>query len=59
MSFLAIATAVVCLLIVASVHDLKTREIPDWIAVAIGGIAVLGSVTGWLDLEWVWLITGG
>lgn len=57
--FNAIATIVFALLAIATVCDLRTREIPDWISVAIGSIAVVSSLTGWLGLSIAWVLLGG
>ncbi|TWT94721.1 prepilin peptidase [Stieleria varia] len=54
-----IASIVLLLLATATVCDLRTREIPDWISVAIGVIAVVVSLMGWWDLEILWVIVGG
>jgi prepilin peptidase CpaA len=35
---------------VAAVYDLRTREIPDWIAASLGACAVLATAAGWTDV---------
>ncbi len=57
--FYAIAAVVVILLVIATSCDLRTREIPDWISIAIGLVAVTSSFGGWLGLPMHWVIAGG
>jgi prepilin peptidase CpaA len=57
--FVAIAMLVAVLLAVATVCDLRSREIPDWISIAIGTIAIATSLIGWLGLTMPWVIAGG
>ncbi|WP_372717898.1 prepilin peptidase [Novipirellula sp.] len=57
--FLLIASMIACLLAWASWHDLRTREIPDWISVLIGAVAITSSLFGWLGLSIVWVLAGG
>jgi prepilin peptidase CpaA len=57
--FIAIAIVVLGLLIVATVCDLRTREIPDWISVAIASVALLASAVGWLGIGLAWVFAGG
>lgn len=57
--FLAIASIAALLLLVATAHDLRTREIPDWISIAMASLAVVSSVTGWLGIGLVWVAIGG
>ena len=47
------------LLLVATICDFRTREIPNWISIAIAIIAVTASSTGWLGIGLSWVIAGG
>ncbi len=42
----------------AAVWDLRTREIPDWIPVAILGWACLATAAGWHQVTWMGGILG-
>lgn len=57
--FYAVATVAFVLLVIATIFDLRTREIPDWISIAIGIIATASSLTGWLELAIGWVLLGG
>lgn len=57
--FLTIACIIAILLSVACIHDLRTREIPDWISILIGTIAIVSSLLGWLGLSIAWVLVGG
>jgi len=57
--FITIASLVLALLMVATVYDLRTREIPDWISVAIAILAVAAASTGWLGIDLVIVAIGG
>ncbi|MCC9655013.1 A24 family peptidase [Rhodopirellula halodulae] len=57
--FAVIAIITFSLLLVASLQDLRTREIPDWISVLIGTIAIVSSLLGWLGLSIAWVLVGG
>ncbi|MEZ6089999.1 MAG: prepilin peptidase [Pirellulaceae bacterium] len=57
--FSVIAILTIVLLVIATICDLRTREIPDWISIAIGLMAVVGSLTGLLDLSIQWVVAGG
>ncbi len=46
------------LVIAAAVWDLRTREVPDWIPLAILACAVLATVFGWSEVRWPSLIAG-
>ena len=50
---------VLALLVWACRHDWATREIPDWISIAIACIAIVSSYFGWLGIAWPWVILGG
>jgi prepilin peptidase CpaA len=57
--FIAISSIVFLLLMVATVFDLRTREIPDWISIAIAILAVVAAATGWLGIGLVLVAIGG
>jgi len=46
------------LLLIAAAFDLRTREIPDWIGIAIIVLAVIGMVFGLDGIRW-WSVLGG
>lgn len=46
------------LLLVATVIDLRTREIPDWISVALALVAILAAGVGWAGIRW-WMVVSG
>ena len=49
---------ILSLVIVATVLDLRTREVPDWIALAILTCAVLATAFGWTEIRWPGLLGG-
>ena len=49
---------ILSLVIVATIFDLRTREVPDWIALAILTCAVLATAFGWSEIPWPGLIAG-
>jgi len=55
----ATLTAAFLLLLVATLCDFRTREIPDWISIAIAIVAVIASIAGWLGIGLLWVIAGG
>ena len=57
--FLAIAIFVLTLLIIATVCDFRTREIPDWISIAIAIVAIISASTGWLGIGLVLVAISG
>ncbi len=57
--FFVIAILVLALLIVATICDLRTREIPDWISIVIALIALGSSAIGWLGIGLGWVLAGG
>lgn len=56
--FFLIAATVGFLLIIATVQDIRIREIPDWVSISIGIIGLITSSLGWLDLS-LWLSFAG
>jgi prepilin peptidase CpaA len=46
------------LAVVAAVYDLRKREIPDWISLALVGGAVLSTAAGWSQVSWLNLAYG-
>ncbi len=57
--FLPIATATLALLIVATICDLRTREVPDWIAMVIALGALITAALGGLGIGIGWVLAGG
>ena len=51
-------TGALMLLAVASVYDLRTREIPDWISLALLVSAVAAAMFGWAGIRW-WMDASG
>ena len=49
---------ILSLVIVATICDLRTREVPDWIALAILTCAVLATTFGWGEIRWPGLFAG-
>lgn len=45
-------------LVIASVIDLRTREIPDWVTVVLILTAAVAAVFGWADIQW-WMVATG
>jgi len=43
---------------VASVYDLRTREIPDWISLALLVSAAAAASFGWAGIRW-WMVASG
>ena len=58
MTSLLSAAPLLLLLLVATVHDLRTREIPDWIPVAVLLAAVAGQLAEMLPTGWVGSLAG-
>lgn len=46
------------LLVAASLIDLRTREIPDSISIALLMVGVLAASFGWAGIRW-WMVVGG
>lgn len=59
MLFAITLTAALLLLLIATVCDFRSREIPDWISIAIGMVALIASSAGWLGIGWSWVLAGG
>jgi prepilin peptidase CpaA len=49
---------ILALVIVATIFDLRTREVPDWIALTILTCSVLATTLGWGEVRWPGLIVG-
>ncbi|MCP4944976.1 MAG: hypothetical protein GY924_23745, partial [Planctomycetaceae bacterium] len=47
------------LLLFATVCDFRTREIPNWISIAIALVAVIAASAGWLGLSFPLMVAGG
>ena len=52
-------TATLLLLLVATACDFRTREIPDWISIAIAFVAVTSASAGWLGIGFLLVVSGG
>ena len=48
----------VVLLLIATWSDLRTREIPDWISVALVLIGITAAGFGWAGVRW-WMVLSG
>ncbi len=59
MMFYAISVIVLLLLAFATFCDFRTREIPDWISIAIALVAIVSSAMGYLGLSLPLALTGG
>lgn len=57
--FFTVAVLVIILLIIASICDIRTREIPDWISIVIGLVALGSAWIGWLGIDFRWVLVGG
>ncbi len=51
--------ATLLLLLVATACDFRTREIPDWISIAIAFVAVTAASAGWLGIGFLLVVSGG
>jgi prepilin peptidase CpaA len=49
---------IVLLVVLAVVYDLRTRQVPDWISLAILGCAMVAVACGWSDVRWPGLFGG-
>ena len=47
------------LLLAATVCDFRSREIPDWISIAISIVAIVSSAAGWLGISLPLVVAGG
>ncbi len=43
---------------VAAAHDLRTREIPDWVPIAVLAVVAVGVSLGWSGLGWTSVAAG-
>jgi prepilin peptidase CpaA len=57
--FFTIAILILALLMIATICDLQTREIPDWISIVIALIAFVSAAIGWLGIGLGWVVIGG
>jgi prepilin peptidase CpaA len=57
--FLTIATIVITLLLIATFCDFRTREIPDWVSVAIAATGMVAACLGGLGVNPIWVVSGG
>lgn len=57
--FPLVACVVFVLLVIATVCDYLSREIPDWIAILIASVAMVSAMLGWLGISPVWNLAGG
>jgi len=55
---LVVHWVVLALIVVAAAWDLRTREVPDWIPLAILSCAVLATAFGGSEVRWPGLIAG-
>jgi prepilin peptidase CpaA len=55
---LLIACVTLTLLLVAAAYDLRTREVPDWVALALLAWAALATALGWHTNTW-WSLAAG
>lgn len=51
-------TGALMLLVIASFYDLQTREIPNWISLAVLVSAAAAAVFGWAGIRW-WMVAAG
>jgi prepilin peptidase CpaA len=58
-SFFMVDVVPLVLLAVAAWHDLRTREIPDWISLALAAWALVLAAGGWHSNGWTGLVLGG
>ena len=49
---------ILSLVFVATIFDLRTREVPDWIAVTLLICAAVATACGWSEVRWPGLIAG-
>jgi Flp pilus assembly protein protease CpaA len=48
----------VSFLLLATVYDLWTRTIPNWVTLLGLGVGIVGGLLGWWTWEWVWMLVG-
>jgi prepilin peptidase CpaA len=49
---------ILSLVFIATIWDLRTREVPDWIPLAILLSAILATAVGWSEVQWPSLTAG-
>ena len=54
-----ILTLPLLLLVIATICDFRTREIPDWISVVLLLIALLAAAFGFANIRWWMVVSGG
>jgi len=47
-----------CVLAIATICDLRTREIPDWLSIALLVWGLVAKLAGWIQLPWMALAMG-
>ena len=57
--FVSLSVITTALLLVATVCDFRSREIPDWISIVISILAIVSSAAGWLGIDLLWVFAGG
>ena len=57
--FVSLSIVTTVLLTVATIHDFRTREIPDWISIVIAAIAIIASTAGWWSIGLPLCLAGG
>ncbi len=57
--FVTVCILILMLLLLATFCDLRTREIPDWIPLAIVALAVVAAAVGAANVRWWMVISGG
>jgi prepilin peptidase CpaA len=53
-----LAWCILLLAVLAAVCDLRTRQVPDWISLAILGCGMVAVACGWSDVRWLGLFGG-
>ena len=56
--FLIVCSIVFAILTIATICDLRSREIPDSLSIAIAVLALVSCLMGWLGLN-LWLVLAG
>ncbi|WP_246120025.1 prepilin peptidase [Blastopirellula retiformator] len=47
------------MLTIATACDLRTREIPDWLSLALLSWGVIAKLAGWSHIPWLGMLVGG